>query len=131
MYFVKVSLFSSLISSAITPPLLVMMIESNIDAERFFTYVLPTFIPSFIVIIIFTILFAIPAHILTNKRHEFNLKNTLLIGGLVALTVDLVYIRLGILDYPIFLFCGIIHSYVYWLIAQKISQQKKIKGYKR
>jgi hypothetical protein len=45
MYFVKVSLFSSLISSAITPPLLVMMIESNIDAERFFTYVLPTFIP--------------------------------------------------------------------------------------
>ncbi len=122
MYFVKVSLFSSLISSAIIPPLFVMMIDPNIDAERFFTYVLPAFIVSFIVIIIFTILFAIPAHILTNKSNNFNLKNTLLIGGLVALTVDLFYIGLGILDYPIFFFCGIIHSYVYWLIAQKISQ---------
>jgi hypothetical protein len=35
-----------------------MMIDPNIDAERFFTYVLPAFIVSFIVIIIFTILFA-------------------------------------------------------------------------
>ncbi len=122
MYFVKVSLFSSLISSAIIPPLFVMMIDPNIDAERFFTYVLPAFIVSFIVIIIFTILFATPAHILTNKSNNFNLKNTLLIGGLVALTVDLFYIGLGILDYSIFFFCGIIHSYVYWLIAQKISQ---------
>ncbi|CAC9531106.1 hypothetical protein [uncultured Gammaproteobacteria bacterium] len=122
MYFVKVSLFSSLISSAIIPPLFVMMIDPNIDAERFFTYVLPAFIVSFIVIIIFTILFAIPAHILTNKSNNFNLKNILLIGGLVALTVDLFYIGSGILDYSIFFFCGIIHSYVYWLIAQKISQ---------
>ncbi len=122
MYFVKVSLFSSLISSAIIPPLFVMMIDPNIDAERFFTYVLPVFIVSFIVIIIFTILFAIPAHILTNKSNNFNLKNTLFIGGLVALTVDLFYyIGLGILDYPIFFFCGIIHSYVYWLIAQKMT----------
>jgi hypothetical protein len=47
MYFVKVSVLSSLISSAIISPLLVMMIEPNIDAERFFTYVLPTFIPSY------------------------------------------------------------------------------------
>ncbi|VVM25098.1 hypothetical protein BSPWISOXPB_3131 [uncultured Gammaproteobacteria bacterium] len=125
MYFVKVSIFSSLISSAIIPPLFVMMIELNIDVESFFINVLPVFIPSFIVIIIFTILFAIPVHILTNKSNKFNLKNTLLIGGLVTLTVDLVYIKLGILDYPIFLFCGIIHSYVYWLIAQKISQRKR------
>ncbi|SSC10634.1 hypothetical protein BPUTSESOX_781 [uncultured Gammaproteobacteria bacterium] len=125
MYFVKVSLFSSLISSATIPPLFVMMIEPNIDAERFFTYVLPVFIVSFIVIIIFTILFVIPAHILTNKSNNFNLKNTLFIGGLTALTVDLFYIGLGILDYPIFFFCGIIHSYVYWLIAQKISQKKR------
>jgi uncharacterized membrane protein YadS len=47
----------------------VMMIEPNIDAERFFTYVLPVFIVSFIVIIIFTILFIIPAHILTNNHY--------------------------------------------------------------
>ncbi|VVM25158.1 hypothetical protein BSPWISOXPB_5129 [uncultured Gammaproteobacteria bacterium] len=41
MYFVKVSIFSSLISSAIIPPLFVMMIELNIDVESFFINVLP------------------------------------------------------------------------------------------
>jgi hypothetical protein len=56
------------------------------------------------------ILFAIPAHILTNKSNNFNLKNTLLIGGLVALTVDvtnaLVYVLKFVVLFAFFIVVG-------------------------
>ncbi|WP_138146577.1 hypothetical protein [Bathymodiolus heckerae thiotrophic gill symbiont] len=120
VFFIKTSILSSLLSSIITTPLFVFgTYDANIDIEPFISMMLPVFIPSFAVILVFTILFAVPTHILLNRNNNFNIKNMMLIGALTALTIDLFYIVFGIINYPLFSFFGIIHSWIYWTIAKR------------